>query len=219
MKIFTDFGLSFFAPGKVGKQIGEMERPFSNIELFSRFVLFILGPSFAISWILLYAFNGGGNFTLMLVYNAPIDIDIAIIPPLIILVALVGIIILLFWFIPVLLFFFSNIIVPANRGNMNFSIAKIFKNFMGSSMISFSYYYILSIISFWVMTSGATLFWGMRTVEDIIFTISLITCIAMQFVLLTVSSKNFFQKGTIPSIIVFAVFSTLLGGLIGLLFA
>jgi hypothetical protein len=185
-------------------------------EILTRFFISLLIPSFGLSWILLYTLVGGTNFTLALQYNDPIMILDLKVPLIVVFIALVAIVMVAFWLIPTMIFYFVNTTRPSNRVK---PLSKLFKNYLTSSMSCFSIYYIFIPIAFILMISGATFFYGMRTNEDIIFTISLVISLILQFLILGVVSKNYFKKGFITSLISSIIIIILIGAPIVLLLA
>ncbi|MFX0099800.1 MAG: hypothetical protein ACFFCS_09465 [Candidatus Hodarchaeota archaeon] len=209
---------SLFSPGKIGKWYGirsmeSMEVPASKILL--RFFFSILIPSFGLSWILLYTIVGGKNFTLVLQYNDPILVLDVEIPVIVVFLALAAIVLVGFWFIPSMIFYLINMVRPTNHIK---PLAKQFKNYLPSSMACFNIYYVFMPITFILMTSGATFFHGMRTNEDIIFTIGLLISLILQFLILAITSKNYFRKGFVTSLISSIIIIILIGAPIALAF-
>lgn len=229
MKILQDTGFALLAPGKIGKRFQDITTRLSLQDWISKFAYFIMFPTIGISWVFLYAFSGGSSFKLHVIYGIPVDLGFILVHPIPFMLTFTGLLTLFAWLFPSLVFFCINVTFPANRarsieikGNRN---GKDYKsrgthlaNFLAATMPCFSVYFLLLPIAFWTMATGATLFWGMRTIPDIVFTISLGTCLAFQFVILTVISKNYFTKGLFPSIISLCIFVVLLGSMILLLF-
>ncbi|MEX2682161.1 MAG: hypothetical protein Q6373_011205, partial [Candidatus Sigynarchaeota archaeon] len=97
-----------------------------------------------------------------------------------------------FRFVPTALFFAFNAAIPANRRDVK---KGFFGNFIAAASPSFGIHLAFLAVSFWLMTSQATFFWGMRTTEDTIFTITLLVSLVLQIASLFVTSKNYFARG------------------------
>ncbi|MBD3188397.1 hypothetical protein GF325_16295 [Candidatus Bathyarchaeota archaeon] len=229
MKILQDTGYALLAPGKIGKGFRDTTTHLSLQGWINRIAYFLVFPTLGISWVFLYAFSGGSSFKLHVIHGIPVDLGFTHMHPIPFMLTFTGLLTLLAWLSPSLVFFFINVAFPVNRAgsieipgtrngkNFNTRVTHL-ANFLAATMPCFSVYFLLLPIAFWTMTTGATLFWGMRTIPDIVFTISLGTCLAFQFAILTIISKNFFTKGMLPSIISLTIFVVFLGSMFLLLF-
>lgn len=209
---------SLVSPGKIGKWYGtnlmeSFELPTNRIIV--RFLFSVLVPSFGLSWILLYTLVGGKNFTLVLQYNDPIIVLDVEIPVMLVFLAVAAIVLLVFWFIPSMIFYGVNLMRPVNRVK---PLSRLFKNYLPSSMACFNIYYLFMPLAFILMSSGATFFHGMRTGEDIIFTIGLLISLIVQFLILAIVSKNYFRRGFITSLVSSIIIIILIGAPITIAF-
>ncbi|MHA1370142.1 MAG: hypothetical protein ACTSRA_10555 [Promethearchaeota archaeon] len=200
--VFIELARVFYRPGLVGKNAKFENHEFKFHELITRFVTFLLIPSLALGWILLYALLGPDNFMLYIQMNSPIsflNFEMPIIATLIIIAAIV---VFLFWFTSTIFFFVFNILIKANRKEK-----RLFINYLAAAMVSFSCHYVFITIALWLMVTRATFFWGMRTTEDTIFTISLLISLFFELLVKFFISKNYFQKGFITSILALFVYA------------
>ncbi|MHA1997451.1 MAG: hypothetical protein ACTSU9_04975 [Promethearchaeota archaeon] len=206
--LFEDIPRTFFSPGNVGRSLRCENKRLSTGEILARIALHLMFPSFMISWILLYSLTGGSNFTMFLTFNVPISIFEHPISLSLLLLFIVGLVISIFWLFPAGLSFFINIAFPKNRKK---PMGKLSGNYFVASMSSFNIYYPFILVSLVLMTSKATFFQGMRTMEDIVFTVSLATSLIVELISLSIITKNYFSKGFWPMMVSFPL---IIGGII-----
>ncbi|MBN2152545.1 MAG: hypothetical protein JW839_13920 [Candidatus Lokiarchaeota archaeon] len=211
MNPFEDLARAFYAPGRLGRDLGSPGAHAPPAELATRIVLFVGLPAVGFGWVLLYALVGATSFTLSLQFGEPVDLDFVTMEPFLLVPALAGLVAGAFWLIPTALFFAFNAALPANRREVR---EGFFCNFVAATSPSFGIHLAFLALSFWLMTSQATFFWGLRTVEDAVFTMALLTSLALQLASLFVTSKNYFARGLGGSIAALIVIVTALVALL-----
>ncbi len=211
MTTMEDLARAFYAPGQVGKEFGSPGALATPTGIATRVVLFVGLPAIGFSWVLLYSLAGATSFTLTMQYGATVDLDIIAMQPFLLLPVLAGIVAGAFWFIPTALFFAFNAALPANRRDVR---KGFFGNFVAAASPSFGIHLAFLALSFWLMTSQATFFWGMRTTEDTIFTIALLVSLVLQLASLFVTSKNYFARGLGGSVAALLVIAAAVGALL-----
>jgi hypothetical protein len=211
MTIMEDLARAFYAPGRVGKAFKSPEKPLSPAALVTRISVLVLLPALGFGWVLLYALAGGTAFSLTLQAGAAIDLGFISLQPAVLVPVLAALVLGAFWFLPTVLFFGINAAVPANRQNTK---GGFFGRFVAATSSSFGIHYAFLALTFWIMTSQATFFWGMRTIEDTIFSTALLASLVLQLTSMFVMSKNYFSHGLGGSIVALLVMAVAITALL-----
>lgn len=202
-RALDEFLVALYAPGRVGQAYRLAQAaPLSRSEWGARVTLFLLGPALGIGWVILYATQGASEFLLSLQYNQPVDLGAFALSPYLFLFLVGGLVLVAFWGLPVLIFFAAGLFPRGNRARRP---RGHFTRFVAATTPPMAIYYPFLVVSFWVMTTGARFFYGMRTAGDIVFTVALVTCVAWHLAATAVVAKNYFVEGTVPAVAGFVV--------------
>jgi hypothetical protein len=188
--------------------------PASPSTVATRVAVLVLLPALGFGWVLLYALAGATSFSQTLRYGVAVDLEFATVQPALLVPVLAGLVAGVFWFVPTALFFAFNAALPANRRDVK---KGFFGNFVAATSSSFGIHFAFLALSFWLMTSQATFFWGLRTTEDTVFTVALLVSLVLQLASLFVTSKNYFARGLGGSVAALLVIAAAMTALLYLL--
>ncbi len=211
----SSLGQALAAPGLLGSRWKEPVDGFSPGSMLFPLLAFVALPSLGFAWVLLYTVTSPASFLLVLQHATEIDLLGTGWNPYLLLFPLGGIVTLMFWFVPSLFMFTFNFCKQANRKGPG----KLFcTRFFAGASYCFGIHLPFLTLSFLLMATRATFFWGMRTVEDVVFTIALLVSLGVQLASQVIFSKNYFARGFLPSLAAVILYVIILAGAIVLLF-
>ena len=215
MKPFSSLVQGFIAPGRVGSELRVAKKP-PAVGIASIVLVHLAIPALGLAWVVSYALMKPSHFLLSWMYNEPYTGFGVSLPPLALIAILAGILMLLTWFLPAAILFGFNALPATRQGTRP---PRAFSSVLLATMPSFAIHHAFLTLAFWLMTSGVRFFWGMRTMEDTLFSIALLVSLAWSLGSMTIAVKNVFGKHNVPSVLGIVTYVVLLVALFAVLFS